>query len=148
MGAKVKCSQSHPFRYWRPPQQRKDLYWLAYPAIPSRFLDDMFTAKDAQLIQEVDEHGVPSTDPTDNRIEDTWRRSIFDMKARSPDAQTTLMSIIDHGGSDAQFDAYAETLRNNKFDVQLEHGYRPGEPGRFHRFIIDWHYSLTGGKLY
>ncbi|MBU9359094.1 hypothetical protein KTE52_22400 [Burkholderia multivorans] len=108
----------------------------------------MFKAKDAQLIQEVDDHGVPRTDPTDNRIEDTLRRSIFDMKARSPDDQTTLMSIIDHGGADDQFDAYAETLRNNQFDVQLDHGYRLGEPVRFHRFIINWHYSLTGGKLY
>ncbi|WP_175804327.1 hypothetical protein [Burkholderia cenocepacia] len=108
----------------------------------------MFTAKDAQLIQEVDDHEVPRTDPTDNRIEDTLRRSIFDMKARSPDAQTALMSIIDNGDSDDQFDAYAETLRNSKFDVQLEHGYRPGEPVRFHRFIINWHYSVTGGKLY
>ncbi|CAE6857547.1 hypothetical protein R69927_07342 [Paraburkholderia domus] len=108
----------------------------------------MFTAKDAQLIQEVDDHGVPRTDPTDNRIEDTLRRSIFEMKARLPDAQTTLMSIIDHGDSDDQFDAYAETLRDNKFDILLEHGYRPGEAVRFHRFIINWHYSLTGGKLY
>ncbi|WP_157646507.1 hypothetical protein [Burkholderia ubonensis] len=47
------------------------------------------------------------------------------------------MSIIDHGDSDDQFDADAETLRNNKFDVQSEHGYRPGEPARFHRFIIN-----------
>jgi hypothetical protein len=108
----------------------------------------MFTARDAQLIQEVDDHGVSRTDPTDNRIEDTLRRSNLDLKARLPDAQTTLMSIIEHGDSDDQFDAYAETLRTNKFDVQLEHGYRPGEPVRFHRFIINWHYSLTGGKLY
>lgn len=108
----------------------------------------MFTAKDAQLIQEVDDHGVPRTDPTDNRIEDALRRIIFDMKARSPDAQVTLVSIIEHDGSDEQFAAYAETLRSNKFDVQLEHGYRPGESERFHRFIINWHYGLTGGKLY
>jgi len=108
----------------------------------------MFTAKDAQLIQEVDDHGVPRTDSTDNQIEDTLRRYIFDMKARSPDAQTTLVSITEYGDSDDQFDAYAETLRNNNFGVQLEHGYRPGETGRFHSFIINWHYSLTGGKLY
>jgi hypothetical protein len=108
----------------------------------------MFTAKDAQLIQEVDDHVAPRTDPTDNRIESTLRRSVFDMKARSPDAQATLFSIIDHGDSDDQFKAYAESLRNNKFDVQLEHGYRSSTPLRSHRLIINWHYSVTGGRLY
>ncbi|AJY06055.1 hypothetical protein AK36_2420 [Burkholderia vietnamiensis LMG 10929] len=58
------------------------------------------------------------------------------------------MSIIDNGDSDDQFDAYAETLRNNKFDVHVEHGDSPGEPRNSHRFIINWHYSVTGGKLY
>ncbi|MFM0405280.1 hypothetical protein [Paraburkholderia dipogonis] len=108
----------------------------------------MFTARDAQLIQEADDHRVPDFDPTDNRIEDALRRNIFDRKARSPDAQTTQMSITEYGDSDDQFDAYAENLRNNNFDVQLEHGYRPGEIERFHSFIINWDYKVTGGKLY
>jgi hypothetical protein len=95
----------------------------AWP-VPFRYRKDMFTAKDAQLIQEVDDHGVPRTDPTDNRIESTLRRSVFDMKARSPDAQAILISIIDHDDSDDQLEAYAESLRNNKFGVQLVHGYR------------------------
>jgi hypothetical protein len=108
----------------------------------------MFSAKDAQLIQEVDDHKVPSTDPTDNPIEGALRRSIFDMKARSPDAQTAYRSITEYGNSDGQFEAYAETLRSNKFGVELEHGDRPNESERFHRFIIEWDYSVTGGRLY
>ncbi len=108
----------------------------------------MFTAEDAQLIQEVDDHNVPSTDPTDNPIEGALRRSIFEMKARSPDAQTTHRTVTEYGDSDGQFEAYAEILRNNKFGVQLEHGNHPNETERFHRFIIEWHYSVTGGRLY
>lgn len=108
----------------------------------------MFTAKDAQLIQEVDDHGVPRTDPTDNRIEDALRRNVLDIKTRYPDAQATVQVVIEYGRADEEYEAYAEALRNNKFDVHLEHGYRPGESERFHRFIIHWDYRLTGGKLY
>lgn len=44
----------------------------------------MFTAKDAQLIQEVADHGVSHTDSTDNRLEDALRRAVVDMKDRWP----------------------------------------------------------------
>lgn len=108
----------------------------------------MFTAKDAQLIQEVADHGVPHTDSTDNRLEDALRRAVFDMKDRWPYEQTTTKTIKEFGGSDDEFDAYAETLRKNKFGVQLEHNNDPGKSTRFHLFTIDWHYGTTGGKLY
>jgi hypothetical protein len=115
---------------------------------PFNFWKNMFTAKDAQLIQEVDDHGVPRTDPTDNRIEDALRRNVLDIKARYPDGQPPVQEVIEYGGTDEEYEAYAEALRKNKFDVHLEHGYRPGESERYHRFIINWHYGLTGGKLY
>jgi hypothetical protein len=108
----------------------------------------MFTANDAQLIQEVDDHGVPISDQTDNPIEDSLRRNVLDIKARHPDAQATVQTIIVYGRTDEEYEAYANILRKNKFDVQLEHGYHPGDPLRFHRFVINWHYSLTGGRLY
>ena len=108
----------------------------------------MFTAKDAQLIQEVDDHGVYRTDATDNRVEAALRRNVLDIKARYPDAQATVQVIVEYGRTDEEYEAYAEDLRKNKFDVHLEHGYRPDESERFHRFIINWHYSLTGGRLY